>query len=207
MKSQNIPETTDNYYILNDDGSKSPAYTLDELAILKINEIITSDTPVIKNGEDPKPAEIFIDSCHPDITENAGTKNDKKLQVELNTLNFGAFILFPFWGYSHFPKYRVFWGCIIAFVCLSYIFLIYKDINPKAYSLPPGLILLKIPQIVISIIFLVQGNRLAWRNRKFESINQFKNIQKKWLIWGFVIFLSFCIISFFTPIILAVFLV
>ena len=35
-----------------------------------------------------------------------------------------------------------------------------------------------------SFIFLFKGNEMAWQNRHFESIEQFKVVQKKWLLWG-----------------------
>lgn len=40
---------------------------------------------------------------------------------------------------------------------------------------------------IISIIFGLKGNEWAWQNKKFENIEQFKSIQKKWMIWGLVI--------------------
>ena len=35
-----------------------------------------------------------------------------------------------------------------------------------------------------SFMFLLKGNEMAWQNRRFESIEQFKTIQKKWFLWG-----------------------
>ena len=40
--------------------------------------------------------------------------------------------------------------------------------------------------LIIALIFLFKGNKLAWQNRRFESIEQFKIIQKKWLFWGVI---------------------
>lgn len=40
----------------------------------------------------------------------------------------------------------------------------------------------------VAIYMLIKGNELAWQNRRFESVEQFKEIQKKWLIWGVAIF-------------------
>ena len=205
MENGNIPETLDNYYILNDDDSKSIEYTLEELAMLKTNEVITKDTLIIRNGEDPRPACTFIDSYHPDIINNSETKNDKELPEELNTFNFGACILFPFWGYSHFPKYKVYWGVFIVIFCfLNPLLKIYKSTLPLPFF---ELFVVKLSNIIwtimitiwpiMIIIFLIKGNELAWRNRKFKDIKQFKDIQKKWNIWGYTIFiLSFMFIAY-----------
>ncbi len=35
------------------------------------------------------------------------------------------------------------------------------------------------------VIYLgIKGNELAWKNRKFESVEQFKQVQKMWTYWG-----------------------
>jgi len=35
----------------------------------------------------------------------------------------------------------------------------------------------------------VKGNELAWQNRKFESVQQFKDTQAVWSKWGWIIFI------------------
>jgi len=35
----------------------------------------------------------------------------------------------------------------------------------------------------------VKGNELAWQNRKFESVQQFKDTQAAWAKWGWIIFI------------------
>lgn len=41
------------------------------------------------------------------------------------------------------------------------------------------------------IVLGVKGNHWAWENRKWESVAEFKRIQKKWNIWAIVIIVSF----------------
>jgi hypothetical protein len=41
------------------------------------------------------------------------------------------------------------------------------------------------------IILEFKGNELTWQNRKGESIEQFKNVQRKWIYWGIAFLLSF----------------
>jgi hypothetical protein len=39
-----------------------------------------------------------------------------------------------------------------------------------------------------AIVLGVQGNEWAWRNKKWDSIDQFKNTQGKWNIAGIIVF-------------------
>jgi hypothetical protein len=42
--------------------------------------------------------------------------------------------------------------------------------------------------IVMQIILGIKGNEWAWQNRRWESVEQFKQVQRTWAIWGWVIF-------------------
>jgi len=53
------------------------------------------------------------------------------------------------------------------------------------------LVLIPFLNIYIVISLGIKGNELAWKNRRFESIEQFKAVQKRWAQWG----LGFFIIS------------
>lgn len=47
---------------------------------------------------------------------------------------------------------------------------------------------------LIMIIYLgLKGNELAWKHKKWESIEQFKKVQKKWTTAAFI-FLAVCIL-------------
>jgi hypothetical protein len=39
---------------------------------------------------------------------------------------------------------------------------------------------------IMNIVLGVKGNEWAWQNRQFESVEQFKAVQKAWTIWGIV---------------------
>lgn len=43
--------------------------------------------------------------------------------------------------------------------------------------------------IIMAIILGVKGSEWAWQNRQFESVEQFKAVQRAWAIWGLVILL------------------
>ena len=216
MENENIPETLDNYYILNDDGSKSEAYTLDELAMLKANGIITKDTLVIKNGEDPKPAGAFLNFYNDDTINTSGTGKSARLPKELNTYNVGAGILSIFWGYIHFPKYRLYWGIfIVLFLSTSFFFyyLLHAHTgNPLKAEDTIAIIIVTISAVILvitmitwfimTITFFTKGNEIAWKNRKFKDIEQFKDIQRKWNIWGYTIFILLFIFINISPLLM-----
>lgn len=42
---------------------------------------------------------------------------------------------------------------------------------------------------IISIILLIKGNEWAWQNRRFESIEQFRQVQSAWAKWGIAVFI------------------
>jgi len=57
-----------------------------------------------------------------------------------------------------------------------------------------------VPLLNIVMIFVlgVKGNKWAWQNKRWDSIEHFKNVQKKWGWWGFVMFLCSLIIGILT---------
>ncbi|MDO8513487.1 MAG: hypothetical protein Q7S37_03215 [bacterium] len=42
---------------------------------------------------------------------------------------------------------------------------------------------------IMMVILGLKGNEWAWQNRKFESVEQFKAVQKAWAKWGLIIFI------------------
>ena len=52
--------------------------------------------------------------------------------------------------------------------------------------------------IVCSIFLGFRGNELAWKGKKWKSVEHFKNVQKKWLSWAVtlnIIYLIFILYS------------
>ncbi|MGD0016722.1 MAG: hypothetical protein ABSC38_04290 [Verrucomicrobiia bacterium] len=41
---------------------------------------------------------------------------------------------------------------------------------------------------IMVIVLGVKGREWAWRNRKWESVEHFNSVQKKWSYWGVAIF-------------------
>lgn len=58
---------------------------------------------------------------------------------------------------------------------------------------------------LFSSIFLgITGNEYAWKARRFSSVEEFKDTQRKWTIAGLIV-LFFCIILFFVAIFAGIF--
>jgi len=50
--------------------------------------------------------------------------------------------------------------------------------------------------IIFTFILAAKGSEWAWQNKHYESLEQFKNSQRKWGIWGISIMGSLIILSF-----------
>ncbi|MBQ7256417.1 MAG: ribonuclease G [Abditibacteriota bacterium] len=52
---------------------------------------------------------------------------------------------------------------------------------------------------IMCFVLLFKGNEWAWQNRRFSSVEEFKEIQRQWTIWGIIcfVFLELPAIIFF----------
>jgi hypothetical protein len=69
------------------------------------------------------------------------------------------------------------WGAF----CLSWLWGITNGTYISLLSLIPA------ANVIMMFVLGAKGNEWAWQNRKFESVAQFKAVQKAWTIWGLVI--------------------
>lgn len=76
----------------------------------------------------------------------------------INKWNWGAFSLYPIWGFFN----GCWWGVLVSFF-FGFLF--------------------PIP----NIIFGIYGSRWAWLNRTWQDLNDFSSTQSKWAVWGIVI--------------------
>lgn len=108
----------------------------------------------------------FCSECGKDINEEKSkTEQLKEIDItKINRWSWGGFFLN--WVYLIGMKAK-WWIIILVFICNS------------------------IPVInIASLIYIgLEGRRMAWKQRKWQSFNQYLQVQKKWDIWGFVIFI------------------
>lgn len=57
--------------------------------------------------------------------------------------------------------------------------------------------------LIMMFVLGAKGNEYAWHNRKFESVAQFKAVQKAWATWGLILFIISTVIGVILMIMLA----
>lgn len=116
-------------------------------------------------------ASKFCGECGNKINGEENIHEIKEVDItKTNKWSWGAFFLN--WIYL-IGMQEKWWIIVIAFICNS----------------------IPILNIVSIIYFGLEGRRIAWRQRKWRSFNQYLEAQKKWDIWGIVIFIIEIIIG------------
>ena len=132
-------------------------------------------------SEEPKINVVSENSNQPippvSKTNNSG---DKKSVVpkEIKGWNWAAFLIPPLWG--------LFSGVPLAILMLALYLPIFSD-GMRVIAL-----------IGCSLFLGLRGNELAWRGKKWKSIEHFKNVQKKWLSWAVALNILYIIIILYT---------
>ncbi len=111
---------------------------------------------------------------------------------ELRRWNWGSFFLSWIWGIGHnvWITFLFFLPTVLGILTRSFYF---GEIGTMLSSL------MSLFSLGFAIYLGIKGNELAWQNRKFESVEQFKAVEKIWAIWGLVLFLVsglFLVIAF-----------
>jgi hypothetical protein len=121
----------------------------------------------LEEEEEQRKAEVTAqDISHRSATEainSSGQGKDAIVPEEIKKWNWGAFLLSGFWGLGN----GTYIG-LLSFVPFTWIML---DIS---------FWILLIPVFVISVILGFKGNEWAWRNKRWESVEHFQRVQRKW---------------------------
>lgn len=54
--------------------------------------------------------------------------------------------------------------------------------------------------VVMAFVLGAKGSAWAWRNKRWDSVDQFRTVQRKWALWGVVVFaasMAGCVALFF----------
>lgn len=103
---------------------------------------------------------------------SASDNNSLNIDVETARFNWGAFFLYPLWGFAN----GMWWAFLISW------FLGWT--------------------IIPNILFGIMGSKWAWKNKQWRDINHFVTVQDSWKKWGIGLFLAGIFISVFAIIIL-----
>ena len=150
---------------------------------------ITTKNPIVNN-------ETLIDDSSQNLDEinlketqinkpisqrnEANRSGDKKSDVpkEIKGWNWAAFLIPPLWG--------LFSGVPLAILMLALYLPIFSE-GMRVIALIGG-----------SLFLCISGNELAWKGKKWKSVQHFKNVQKKWLSWAVALNIIYIIIILYT---------
>lgn len=107
------------------------------------------------------------------MDNNTRIQNNGELAKELKKFSWAAFLWTFIWGLAHKQPITL---IIIPMYFIPYFGWIF------------GL-------IILPIWFGTEGNRWAWQSKRWESLEQFKHIQKLWFIWYLIISAIFAVIA------------
>lgn len=98
---------------------------------------------------------------------DSGTK-DARLPEQLRRFNWGAFFMGPVWGVTHqvwiaTPLFIV-WGLVL-------------------YTRPEVAFI----YFAFTSLLAMRANELAWKRKKWPSIEHFRRVQRSWMLWGAVV--------------------
>ena len=97
--------------------------------------------------------------------------DEKTFPAKFNSFNWGAFLMGWIWCFANGSV-----GLGILSLLLTFL-----------WNLPYiGLIFL-IPDIIVLIYLGRKGNKIAWNNKEWKSVEEFKKVQKGWLIGGIIV--------------------
>lgn len=102
------------------------------------------------------------------LANNSGQGKDSPvLDIVANRFNWGAFLLTWIWGLGNraYITLLVFVGTVLSFIPFI------------GWLVPLGL----------GIWFGIKGNTWAWQNKKWQSVEHFHAVQRKWALAGVIV--------------------
>jgi len=130
--------------------------------------------------------------------------NGKEIPSKLNGLSWGGFFLTPFWALAN-KNYGVatiwivlwvinlFYGCFNyspSYFHYNYLYYYYNYINILIFP-----IVINVIYLILSFFVLFTGYSAAWKSRRFDSAENFRQVQSIWNRWGIGLFIASIVIS------------
>lgn len=60
------------------------------------------------------------------------------------------------------------------------------------------LALIPFVNIVMMFVLGAKGNKWAWQNKKWQSVEHFRQVQKKWAMWGVILWVLAFVFGFYS---------
>jgi putative copper export protein len=77
------------------------------------------------------------------------------------------------------------WGAFF----LSWIWAVFNKTRHGLLALVPYV------GFLVAIYLGVKGRELAWRNKRWESLEQFNQVQRRWSVWGAIIVIGTAVVG------------
>lgn len=122
------------------------------------------------------------DRVTPQVENTSGMQGEVPEEVEQMGWSWGAFSLALLWGFSH----NVLLGKLM--LALAFCEALARS-APSVEGIFAGL------SLANQIYLGRYGHRLAWQNRHFVSVEQFRDTMKVWNLWGFWSFIAGLVIA------------
>ena len=143
-------------------------------------------TPVgtVVNPNDPTASSYYPVAGVQQFENTSGQKGSVPPELQ-GGWNWGAAFLSLFWAIAH----RVWWivGIQVAQVALN--------VAAQSTSNSPIVLVIALLNFMAGIALFIyigiRGNRLAWQNRRFDSIEHCKSVQRRWGKWVLGLFLFY----------------
>lgn len=126
--------------------------------------------------------------CH---LEKVFTYDKDVFPSNINSFNWGAFVLWPFWGLGNRMSYTFILGILVAFIGLFLPLIIFDDFTDDFSYRISTMILIP---LVFSVYYGVNGNMLSWKKKMWNTVENFEDEQSAWNIVGIIFIIG--IISF-----------
>lgn len=117
----------------------------------------------------------------PTYSGQGGPNDHLGTPPNIHSFSWGGFVLGWLWGVCN----GVYWSLVLLLIGLV------SSIMPLVLNTDEGFvisILCSVAGLIISIILGVKGNKLAWKSKRFNSIDHFVAVQKGWRTAGLIVF-------------------
>lgn len=120
--------------------------------VMELNKVIDEKTAIMKCAHCGKQEKYVYE--------------EKTFPSNINSFSWGAFVLWPYWGFGNKMGYLFFVNCFLSlggafFPVFFYILILF-----------------------LSIFLGLKGKHLSWKNKDWESPERFEKVQRRWDLAG-----------------------